>query len=335
MNVLLTGAFGNVGISTLGELLQRGHTVRCFDVKTKTNIKAARRFQGRIEIAWGDLRKPEDVAAAVEGQNVVVHLAFVIPKMSHTGVESEARPEWAREVNVGGTQNLLRAIKALPSPSKILFTSSYHVFGRTQHLLPPRLVSDPVLPVEHYSHHKVLCEQMVRGSGLTWTTLRLSATLPLKLHLDPGMFDVPLDNRMEFTHTRDVGVAIANAIVNDQVWGQTWLIGGGLRCQYTYREIVSRNLNALGVGTLPDEAFGSTPFPTDWVDTVESQRLLNYQRRDLGDYIEEMKVAFGFRRYLIRPFRPLIRRWLLGKSPYYRQARTKRKAKPEAVGASV
>ena len=68
---------------------------------------------------------------------------------------------------------------------------------------------------------------------------------------------------------------------------------------------------------LPREAFSSTPFPTDWVDTTESQRLLNYQRRDLGDYIEEMTALLGFRRHLIRSFRPLARHWLLRKSPYF------------------
>ncbi len=335
MKVLLTGAFGNIGISTLDELVKRGHDVCCFDLRSRANIKIARRYKDKIDIRWGDLRRPKDVAAAVEGQDAVVHLAFVIPKMSHTGVDSEARPEWSRAINVGGTRNLLNAMKAQPTTPKILFTSSYHVYGRTQHLLPPRLVSDPVRPDEHYSHHKVLCEQMVRGSGLPWTILRLSATLPLKLQLDPGMFDVPLNNRMEFTHTRDVAVAIANALESDQVWERLWLIGGGLRCQYTYREIVSRSLDAMGVGMLPAEAFGSVPFATDWVDTVDSQRELNYQERDLGNYLEEMKDTLGLRRHVVRMFRPLVRRWLLQKSPYYKGDRTKAEAVPKAAGVSA
>ncbi|MCK4448976.1 MAG: NAD(P)-dependent oxidoreductase, partial [Anaerolineae bacterium] len=208
MNVLLTGAFGNVGTSTLEELANRGHTVRCFDLKTRANEKTARRFRGQVEVVWGDLRCPEEVAAAVRDQDVVVHLAFIIPKMSATGVDSEERPDWAREINVGGTRNLLNAMKALPRPPKIIFTSTYHVYGRTQDQPPPRTVSDPAQPIEHYSYHKVECEQMVKSSGLEWAILRLSATLPLAIQLDPGMFDVPLDNRMEYVHTRDVGLAL-------------------------------------------------------------------------------------------------------------------------------
>ncbi len=79
MRVLLTGAFGNVGQSALEELLRQGHRVRCFDLRTKANERAARRYGDRIEVVWGDLRRPEEVARAVEGQDAVVHLAFIIP----------------------------------------------------------------------------------------------------------------------------------------------------------------------------------------------------------------------------------------------------------------
>ena len=211
MNVLLTGAFGNVGTSALTELLKQGHRVRCFDLKTKMNEKAARRIAGRAEVVWGDLRNPGDVAAAVRGQDVVTHLAFIIPKLSVTGVESEKRPDWARTINVGGTQNVIDAMKAQPRPPKLVFASSLHVYGLTQDQPPPRTVSDPVDPIEHYARHKVECEQRIRASGLEWAILRFAAAMPISLKLDPGMFDVPLANRMEFVHTRDVGLAVANA----------------------------------------------------------------------------------------------------------------------------
>ena len=167
MKVLLTGAFGNIGASTLEELVQRGHQVRCFDVKTAANKRTARRLQGKAEVFWGDLRSPQDVAAAVKGQDVVVHLAFVIPTLSATGVSSEDDPEWARAINVGGTANLLKALRAQPAPPKMLFTSSLHIYGRTHDQPPPRTVDDPPQPIEQYAKHKVECEQMVRESGLS------------------------------------------------------------------------------------------------------------------------------------------------------------------------
>jgi len=315
MKVLLTGAFGNVGSSTLDELLERGHQVRCFDVKTRENVKAARKIKGKAEVFWGDLRHPEDVNAAVEGQDVVIHLAFVIPTLSATGVSSEANPEWARGINVGGTKLLLEAMKAQPRPPKILFSSSLHIYGRTNDQPPPRLVTDPPKPIEHYAKHKVECEQLIRESGSTWSIFRLGAALPVRLVIDPGMFDVPLDNRIEFVHTKDVGLAIANALDEDRVWGKVLHIGGGSRCQLYQREILDGVLGAIGIGTLPDEAFTKIPFPTDWLDTDESQEILDFQQRTLQDYIQDVVSMLGFRRKLVRVFRPAIRAWLLSKSP--------------------
>jgi len=317
MNVLLTGAFGNVGTSTLAELLKQGHRVRCFDLKTKMNEKTAQRIADRAEVVWGDLRNPGDVAAAVRDQDMVVHLAFIVPKLSVTGVESEKQPDWARTINVGGTQNVIDAIKAQPHPPKLVFASSLHVYGLTQDQPPPRTASDPVRPIEHYARHKVECEQRIRTSGLEWTILRFAAAMPISLKLDLGMFDVPLANRMEFVHTRDVGLAVANAAASPAVWGRLLLIGGGTRCQYYYREIVERVLTAAGVGMLPEAAFTTAPFATDWLDTAESQRLLHYQQRDLGDYIQEMMAALGHRRALARAFRPLVRYSLVRRSPYF------------------
>jgi short-subunit dehydrogenase len=331
MKVLLTGAFGNIGTSTLEELLQRGHQVRCFDLKTKANEKTARRYGDKIEVMWGDLRNREDVEAAVQGQDVVLHVAFIIPKLSMTGVESEARPDWAREINVGGTRNLIEAMKAQPKPPKLLFTSSLHVYGYTQNQPPPRTVNDPPRPEEHYSRHKVECEEMVKASGLTWTIFRLGAALPVRLVTDPTMFDISLKNRIEFVYTKDVGLAIANALETDEVWGKIWLIGGGPRCQLTQGELVEAVLEAVGIGMLPEEAFSNKPYPTDWLDTTESQRVLKFQRHTLEDYAQSLKAVLGFRRHLIKLFRPIIRAWLLGKSAYLEEARL-RQASPEWIG---
>jgi len=324
MKVLLTGAFGNVGQSTLQEMIKQGHSVRCFDLKTKANEGIARKFGKQIEVVWGDLRCPEDVQAAVHGREVVVHLAFIIPKLSATGIESESNPGWAYEVNVGGTRNLLKAMAALPKPPRIIFTSSLHVYGRTQDQPPPRTALDPVQPLEHYTRHKIECEQMIKASSLQWTILRLAATLPVRLILDPGMFDVPLDNRIEFVHTRDVGLAITNAINSEDIWGKTLLIGGGPSCQFYYRDLVQQILEAIGIGMLPEQAFASIPFCTDWLDTAESQQLLHYQQHTLDDYIQDLLTLLSYKRHLIRLFRPMVRYWLLRKSPYWQRSRSRK-----------
>lgn len=319
MKVLLTGAFGNVGTSTLDELLRQGHTVRCFDLRTAANERTARRYEGRMEVTWGDLRIPADVAAAVVGVDVVLHVAFIIPKMSATGIESELRPDFAEAVNVGGTRNLIAALEAQPRPPRLIFTSSLHVYGRTQDLPPPRTVAETPHPIEHYARHKIKCEEMIRASDLEWAILRLAATLPLALKLDPGMFDVPLDNRMEYVHTRDVGLALTHAVSSTEIWGKTLLIGGGARCQHYFGDMVSRIVGSMGLEMLPAEAFATVPFATDWLDTAESQRLLCYQTRTLDDYVRDMTRLLGPRLPFVRVFKSAVQRSLLAQSPHWRR----------------
>lgn len=323
MNILVTGAFGNIGQSTIEELITQEDKVRCFDLKTKRNIKIYKRlkriYKDNIEVFWGDITKEEDIKSALEGQDAVIHLAFIIPKLSATGLESEKVPDLAYKINVLGTKNLVSVMESLPSPKKIIFTSSVHVYGLTQDRLPPRKVDDPLIPIENYSIHKIECEKIIKSSNLKWSIFRLSASFPLDLKLDREMFEISLNNRMEYVHSKDVGFALAKGVRSEEIWGKILLIGGGERCRYYYGEIVKKILEGLGIGMLPEEAFSDKPFPTDWMDTEESERILNYQKRTLDDYIKDVKKVFSYKIFFIKLFSPTIRYILLRKSPYYRR----------------
>ncbi len=120
-------------------------------------------------------------------------------------------------------------------------------------------------------------------------------------------------------HTHDAGLAIANGVVCEEIWGRVWLIGGGPRCQVYYRDYLNHTLEAMGIGRLPEAAFGHDPYCTDWLDSEESQRLLNYQRHSFDEIIAEVaKYAApgGPTRFIMPVIRPLVRRWILTLSPY-------------------
>lgn len=313
MRILLTGAFGNLGMSTLQELLRQQHEVRCFVTRRKIHERTARRFGSRIELFQGDIRRQDDVAMAVRDQDIIVHLAYVIPP------RSEEQPDLARTINIDGTRNLLAAAKGQPRPPQFFFSSSFDVFGYTQDQPPPRKVSDPMQATDHYSTHKIACEAMVKTSGLEWTIYRFADIPPLSLRSPhPIMFEIPLNTRFETIHPYDAGLAIANGVSSDAIWGRTLLIGGGLRCQIRYRDYLSSMLEMMGIGMLPEYAFGSHPYTTDWLDTEESQRLLRYQRYSFEDIMRQLARIAGMRRSLTRLVRPVARWWLLRMSPYYK-----------------
>ena len=67
-------------------------------------------------------------------------------------------------------------------------------------------------------------------------------------------------------------------------------------------------MNAIGIGPIAVDAFVRTQPPRffgDWVDTEESQRLLQYQNRELAEQLADMRKDFGVLVPLIRLVRPL------------------------------
>ncbi|MCX8094834.1 MAG: NAD(P)-dependent oxidoreductase [Caldisericia bacterium] len=319
MKVLVTGGFGNIGKYVIKELIKRRIDVKIFDLKTKKNIKIAKNLSG-IEIFWGDITNKIDILNALRDVDYVVHLAFIIPKISSTEIDIDKKPNIAEKINVYGTKNLISCMKELKYPDKIIFTSSVHVYGITQHLCPPRKVEEDLNPNDLYSYHKVLCEKIIKESNLKYIIMRLGASITQDLKIINfvrDLFEIPLDNRIEYIHPEDIGVAIANAIERNDLWGKIFNIGGGKRCQYLYKDFVSKILEAIGIGMLPENLFSKNYFAVDFLDTEESEKLLNYQKRDLNDYICDLKKKLSYRRYLIKLFRPFIRQYIISKSPNF------------------
>jgi hypothetical protein len=78
-------------------------------------------------------------------------------------------------------------------------------------------------------------------------------------------------------------------------------------------------MGAMGVGKLPEEAFGNEPYCTDWLDSEESEQLLHYQRHSFNEIMAELvqyAVPGGPTKLLLPIVRPFVRRWLLQMSPY-------------------
>jgi nucleoside-diphosphate-sugar epimerase len=321
MKVLLTGAFGNIGESTIMALLERKHEILCFDLKTKKNKKVRKKLVklGSFETIWGDISNQTILIEIVKGRECIIHLAGIIPPTS------EKFPDLTHRVNVEGTQNIVEAALKMEKRPKFIFTSSISTHGPRMHEPPPRKANEKLNPTDNYTHSKVEAEAVVKKSGLIWTILRLTGAPPLKisLDLDVYLFNMPMDQRVEFVHTRDVGVAIANSVTANTD-NKVLLIGGGEKCQMLNREYFTRILEAIGIGMLPESAFKVPKndmdwYYTDWMDTSEAQELLQFQNLTFEDYLEELKKNLGIMGKFAKLFRSYAQKKLLKSSPYYIQ----------------
>jgi UDP-glucose 4-epimerase len=320
LKVLLTGAFGNVGQNALKQLIIREHDVTCFDLPNSPNKKSCAKLSKKLQfkMIWGNILNKKDLNKALKGIECIIHLAAIIPPLS------EINPELARRVNVDGTRNLIDSAKKLPNKPRFIIASSASVHGVTIHSEPPVTADSPLDPSDNYSHTKVECEKMLRESGLPWIILRLAAVSVEKIprKFDSLLFEMPLNQRIEFVSSNDCGIAFANAVTIDEV-NKIFLIGGGKDCQLLEKDFLNGLFDAFGLKMLPDKAFKVAKkkedwFYIDWMDTKESQEVLQFQTITFQQHVNRMKHNFRMRRLGIKIIAPIAKLALLRMSPYFK-----------------
>lgn len=326
MKVLVTGAFGNVGRSTVAALSERGDEVTILEADTGRNRRLARRLVSELgtkdrpaysRVVFGDVRDPATVSRAVAGQDAVIHLAAIIPPAA------DHHPELARSINVGGTKALLGAIAEQGGPApRFVLASSIAAYGDRLDNYWIR-ATDPLAPSpgDEYGKTKVEAEALVRSSGLPFCILRLTYIVwRKKLARDPLMFHMPLSTRIEICHTEDTGRAFASAAANPEAIGRTFDIGGGESCRTSYRDYLDAMFRLFGLGgfgSVPEAAFARSGFHCGWyADSDEADRVLRFRRKTLADYYVEVAEEAGLKRIGAALFRPFIRASLAARSPF-------------------
>jgi CDP-paratose 2-epimerase len=132
--VLITGGAGFVGTNLAHRLLQDGRRVRIYDSLARPgvedNLRWLHRMHGdHLEVRVADVRNPYALREAVQGAAEVFHFAAQVAVT--TSLED---PITDFEVNLGGTVNLLEAIRSCPHPPPLLFTSTNKVYGALEDL---------------------------------------------------------------------------------------------------------------------------------------------------------------------------------------------------------
>ncbi len=295
--VLVTGSCGNIGANVVDLLVQRGYQVRGIDLDTTKNRKTAARWGDRVDMRFGSICNDALVAEVVSGVDHVIHLAAIVPPIT------DIDQAMGYAVNVVATRSIIAACEAQPKPPRLTFTSTAAIWGRNDEVEGPRRADEEISPSDNYTRQKAECETMIRGSSLDTVIFRIAMTPPVALGaLSPFVFDMHPDMRVEFTHPKDQALGIVNSLlVDEQVVGRTLCLGGGAHNRYRYREFMNMVFGAMGIPPLPRSAFGDALFLTDWVDSEESQAILDYQRHDAASYFEEVSAELG-------PARPLMKR---------------------------
>ena len=150
---LVTGGAGFIGSHVAHRLVDDGLVVRVVDNLSTGDIRNLAHLEGKVEFLHGDLTSPETCRQAVEGVEVVYHLA-ALPSVPR----SMEDPWGSYHHNVTATMQLLLAAREA-GVRRVVYSSSSSVYGDTP-VLPKAEPVEP-LPRSPYAAAKLAGEQFV------------------------------------------------------------------------------------------------------------------------------------------------------------------------------
>jgi nucleoside-diphosphate-sugar epimerase len=293
----ISGGAGFLGLHLARRLLADGHDVRTLDVVPLDDAELERSVDERR----GDIRDREKVAELVDGADVVVHAAAALP--------IRASRDSIRSVNVGGTENVLRAGDDA-GVRRVVFISSTAVYGVPEK--HPIEEDDPLVGVGWYGESKIDAEGLCRVAAVETTIVRPKTFIgPERL----GVFEILFDwiregrriytlgkgeNRYQLLAVEDLVDAIVRTGNEPKAARETFNVGatefGTVRSDLQAlidhagsssrlqpvpvkpAEIALRGLELLRVSPLAEWHY-KTAHKDSFVDVTKAQRLLGWQPR--------------------------------------------------------
>ncbi|GAA0787450.1 NAD-dependent 4,6-dehydratase LegB [Roseibium denhamense] len=292
--VLVTGADGFIGSHLVEVLVRMGAEVKAFSLYNSFDTwgwldHVASDVRGQFDVFTGDIRDPNGVADAVNGADVVLHLAslIAIPYSYHS-------PDTYVDVNIKGTLNVLQAARRF-GVERVVHTSTSEVYGTAQFV--PITEEHPLVGQSPYSASKIGADQIAlsfwRSFGTPVAVIRpfntygprqsTRAVIPTIItQIAKGNRIIQLGN---LTPTRDFSFVTdtANGFVamgeDENVLGEVVNFGSGF--EVSIRETAEIIANAMGVEIeLVSEHERLRPDLSEverlWASTEKALRLLKW-----------------------------------------------------------
>jgi nucleoside-diphosphate-sugar epimerase/phosphohistidine swiveling domain-containing protein len=234
VRIAITGASGVLGRGLTARLLSQGHDV--------VGIARCRpeSWSSAADFIEADVRDADAVKRGIAGADVVAHFAWA----RNTGPGQRI----GREVNVGGTLNVLEAM-ADTGTGRIVFPSSAHVYGGED---VAKAESDAIAPLSTDGLHQARVEQLLAASDVPSVVIR--SALIVGRGVDnwvrrvlslPAFVDFAGDRPVQVVHLEDALRLLNRAVVDSETDSSTVnLAAAGAP---TFRQIAA----ALGRPVLP------------------------------------------------------------------------------------
>lgn len=170
MKCVIFGGAGFIGSHIADALIAGGHEVRIFD-RLRTDMRNLTSILSQIEIVSGDFFNEKDLAQALSGAEIVVHLvSSTIPSSSNEN------PAYDVQTNLTGTLRMLDLARASGVRKVVFASSGGTVYGRpTVSPIPETHSTEPLCS---YGITKLAIEKYLQLYqhlyGLEYVVLRIS-----------------------------------------------------------------------------------------------------------------------------------------------------------------
>ena len=324
--IFLTGATGNMGSATLDELMARSDRFRIKALVRPEEIghPVLKPYAGNpaLEIVPGDLTRYDDVVKGVSGSDHVLHIGAMVSPMC------DNLPELTMRVNVGGTGNVVAAVKAQPNADEIglIYIGTVAQTGHRGPGVHWGRTGDPIKisRFDTYAVSKTQAEAIVASSGLKrWASLRQTGIAHARMWklFDPIIFHNPFNGVFEWVTVGDSGRLAANTCedgVPDSFWRGFYNIGGGAAMRLVNHEFAGIMTSAMGAGdwrqSYQPNWFATRNFHGQWYsDSDRLETLIPFRSENWDDFVRSMAGEVPLIVRLIARFAPGVGRKRLEK----------------------
>jgi UDP-glucose 4-epimerase len=303
MHCLVTGGAGFIGSHVAARLVALGHRVRVVDNLSTGSRDNLALLGGGVDVVLGDLSEPAVCERAVDGIEVVFHLAAL------GSVPRSLADAWgSHDSNVNATVRLLEAARAA-GVRRVVYSSSSSVYGDTPTL--PKVETMEPLPRSPYAASKLSGEQyvlayaragLVEGVALRYFNVfgprqspdgPYAAVIPLYLHsalhgTTAVVFGDGLQTR-DFTYVDNVVDANLRGATGPAERVSGWVVNVGAGARTSLRELLETVERVSGREVRVDRR------PPRAGDVRDSLAGLERARQVLG-YEPLVSLAEGLRR---------------------------------------
>ena len=316
--VLVTGGAGFLGSHLVDALVKSGATVTALDSLHSGNMANLDEARSQIVFREADVRDWYAMRDATRHQDVVFHLA------ANADVPySLEHPQFDFEVNVLGSQNIMRACMA-NDVARLVFASTAAVYGDP--VYTPMDEDHPLRPISPYGASKLAAENLGfayhRAFGLPFTAIRISNSYGerqakyvihdflAKLLNDPGRLEVLGDGgqHRDFCHVSDVSRCFLLAAESDATRGEALnLAGPG---SISIGDLAHLLLELLGLEGKTEISYTGRSWQGDisllLPDTAKARRLLGFSpevalKDGLLTLIRWLEAQKGWKLSALRP----------------------------------